>query len=271
MEKIISKELISADIKKLIERGIKEDTEDNIISIYNTIIDYIDSTGENMDKEMEQLLTFYSFINPQEASGCREDYAYNVLYTGKSDITYQEIIDILTSDDVRNQIIAREEDIFCLLPEIRLLKGFRTKLPLSAYDEYEHTLRMLENTENNKCLRIATLFQGTGKPRVYKTGYLGEEYLSNYTSASVDAFVNNSDYFNLNNKEIKLIKGLIRYSNWNPQFYLGVEKNKAMLQEIGKENLPLLYQLIKANLIVQSQDTLDLIPKIEKSAKIYQK
>lgn len=82
-------------------------------------------------------------------------------------MNYNDLINILLTDKPSILIKENEKDIFDLVPELKLGKGFYQNTIWHLYDVYNHTLSVIDNVENNKLLRITTFFHDIGKPFVY--------------------------------------------------------------------------------------------------------
>ena len=86
-------------------------------------------------------------------------------------MTYNDLIEILLSDDVYDKLKQNEEEVFLLLPELKICKGFAQNNDWHIYDVYEHILHVISETEKNIYLRLSALFHDIGKPYVYRLVY----------------------------------------------------------------------------------------------------
>ena len=82
-------------------------------------------------------------------------------------MTYNKLIEILLSDNVYEQIKQTEQEVFKLIPELKVCKGFNQNNQWHIYDVYEHILHVISGVENNICLRLAALFHDIGMSLVY--------------------------------------------------------------------------------------------------------
>ena len=80
-------------------------------------------------------------------------------------MTYKDIIGILLSNDVYNELKFHENEIFELIPELRKCKGFNQNNSWHIFDVYEHILHVVAGVEPNIYLRLSALFHE--KPLTY--------------------------------------------------------------------------------------------------------
>ena len=126
-------------------------------------------------------------------------------------MTYKELLNTLLSNDIYEEIKNNEEELFKLIPELKICKAFNQNNKWNIYDVYEHILHVLKGTKNNKHLRLAALFHDIGKPITYKEDDNGIGHFYNHWNISVEIFDKYKDKFNLSNEDISLIKIYIYY------------------------------------------------------------
>ena len=73
-------------------------------------------------------------------------------------MNYDDLVNILLSDKPSVLIKENEEDIFNLIPELKLSKGFNQNTIWHIYDVYNHILSVIDSVEKNKLLRITAFF-----------------------------------------------------------------------------------------------------------------
>ena len=176
-------------------------------------------------------------------------------------MNYNELIDLLTSDNIYDLLNRKEREILKLIPELKLCVGFNQNSKWHIYDVYEHILHVVSGVSDNKCLRIAALFHDIGKPLTYTEDNNKVGHFYGHWDASVLIFKKYQDLFCLTDEEKKLIINLIFYHD------IDVEKlSKIDLENLVKafgSNIKLLFDLKKADLLAQSQEYHYLINKIK--------
>lgn len=78
------------------------------------------------------------------------------------------IQDVLTSDDIVNDIRNNLDELLKIIPEIKDMIGFDHKHPHHHLDVFEHTLLALSKSENDFELRLVLLLHDIGKPYCYQ-------------------------------------------------------------------------------------------------------
>ncbi len=166
-------------------------------------------------------------------------------------MTYNKLLEILLSSDVYDKLKQNEEEIFVLIPELKVCKGFAQNSKWHIYDVYEHILHVVSEVDNNIYLRLSALFHDIGKPSTYTQDNNGDGHFYNHWNKSIDIFEKYKDKFGLTNKDLSLITSLIFYHDINID-KMTDEEIKNMITEIGISNIKLLFSLKKADLLAQS-------------------
>ena len=178
-------------------------------------------------------------------------------------MTYDELLEILLSDDVYDKLKQNEQEIFKLIPELKVCKGFEQNNKWHIYDVYEHILHVISGTYNNMYLRLSALFHDVGKPLTYTEDNNGIGHFYNHWNESVNIFKKYSDKFRLSDKDIELVSNLIFYHDINIE-QMSVEELNNMITQIGISNIKLLFSLKKSDLLAQSPEFHNLILNINK-------
>ena len=172
----------------------------------------------------------------------------------RSDVMkYSEILKILLSDDVYNILKQKESELFELIPELEVCKGFEQNNNWHIYDVYEHILYVVSGVDSDVCLRLSALFNDIGKPLTYTEDSDGIGHFYNHWNKSVEIFKKYQDKFELSNEEISLIVNLIFYHDINID-KMNVEEIDLMISTIGIENIELLFALKQSDLLAQSPE-----------------
>lgn len=176
-------------------------------------------------------------------------------------MNFKILLDVLISEDVYNKIKNNESELFDLIPELKECHGFDQKNRWHIYDVYEHILHVVAGVRSNKCLRIAALFHDMGKPLSYSEDENMVGHFYNHWNKSVDIFKKYQNMFELSFDEGLLIENLIFYHDLNIE-KVSVEKLREIINDIGVENINLLFELKRADLLAQSPEFHSLISNI---------
>lgn len=181
-------------------------------------------------------------------------------------MNYIELLEIILSDDVFNKFKQNEQEIFELIPELKVCKGFEQNNKWHIYDVYEHILHVVSLVENNKILRLSALFHDIGKPLTFTLDQDGIGHFYNHWNKSIEIFKKYQYNFDLSKEEIYLISNLIFYHDVNIE-KMEINDLKNMMNLIGKDNVKLLFSLKRADLLSQSPDFHYLIKNINNQEK----
>lgn len=177
-----------------------------------------------------------------------------------------ELFSILLSDNPSQKIKENEEEIFKLIPELKICKGFNQNNPWHVYDVYEHILHVIDNVDNNIVLRLCALFHDIGKPVVYTEDENKIGHFYNHWIVSQDIFNRFSSKYNLDNELTNLVSNLIFYHDLNISKLNQDELNK-LFEIFNIEQLKMLFEFKKADLLAQNKEYHYLLDDIEKQRK----
>ena len=77
------------------------------------------------------------------------------------------------SNKPSKKLLASEQKLFKLIPELEKCKSFKQNNDWHIYDVYEHILHVVDYVPNNISIRLAALFHDIGKPASYKEDEFG--------------------------------------------------------------------------------------------------
>ena len=180
-------------------------------------------------------------------------------------MTYNKLLEILLDENVYKLLKENELEIFKLIPELEVCKGFNQNNKWHIYDVYEHILHVILLTQNNKCLKLSAFFHDIGKPLVYTESEDGVGHFYNHWNKSIEVFNIYKNKFNLTDEEVNLITNLIYYHDINID-KLNIESKKVLVKVFGK-NIDLLFYLKKADLLSQSPEYHYLLSNIDDQKK----
>ena len=201
----------------------------------------------DVDNEIKELvnsnLDLIKNINPQQA--------------------YDIFANIMTTKHPERYIREFKEVFFSFIPGLKETYGFKQNNPWHIYDVFEHTMHVIENTNDNKALRIAALFHDLGKPASYseeeKDGkVIGHFYgHANYSKQFFNTF---AVALNIPEKERILIERLIVMHDY--QLSTKPHKMQQYIDHIGPENVPLLFALKRADNLAQNPEKTEQVLKL---------
>lgn len=177
----------------------------------------------------------------------------DIMDNGSDSMTYNKLLEILLSGNVYNKLKQNEQEIFRLIPELKVCKGFEQNNKWHIYDVYEHILHVVSAVDNNKYLRLSALFHDIGKPLTYTQDNKGVGHFYNHWNKSIEIFKKYQENFGLSIGEISLVTYLIFYHDINVEKMTDEELNN-MIDEIGTSNMKLLFSLKRADLLAQAPE-----------------
>jgi len=188
----------------------------------------------------------------------------------KPEEAYNLFSNIMTTNHPERYIREFKEVFFNFIPGLKETYGFKQNNPWHIYDVFEHTMHVIENTEDNRALRIAALFHDLGKPSVYfeETKVVdGEEKTMGrffgHVKRSKEYFNAFAKALNVPETERVLIERLIVMHDY--QLSTKPNKIKQYIEELGVENIPLLFALKRADNLAQNPEK--TAPVLEELAK----
>ena len=161
-------------------------------------------------------------------------------------------------------------EIFKLIPELEICRGFEQNNNWHIYDVYEHILHVVKFVDNNICLRIAALFHDVGKPFCYSIDQNGVGHFYNHWNKSAKILQKYFEKLNLSKDQEKLISNLVFYHDINIDKLNKIELNK-IISDIGYNNIGLLFSLKRADLLAQSPEYHILLSNLDRQEELLKK
>ena len=137
-----------------------------------------------------------------------------------------------------------------------------------TYNLFEHTLKVLENTPNNKYLRLAALFHDIGKPATYTVDEKGAGHFYGHEFISAKIFLDFAKNYKIDKKTTALVRKLIIDHDRT----MSVKPNKInyFIKENGIEYVDLLYSLKEADIRGQNPDWIEKrVLELNKEKEMY--
>ena len=130
-------------------------------------------------------------------------------------MSFKELCNILLSDKPSDNIRVREKELFSLIPELKICKGFNQNSEWHIYDVYEHILHVIDNFSPDILLRLAALFHDIGKPYSYKEDENGIGHFYGHWEVSQKIFNEFASKYNIDKNISDIVSNLIYYHDMN--------------------------------------------------------
>lgn len=109
------------------------------------------------------------------------------------------------------------DDVFCtIVPEFTKCLGFDQKSRYHLYDVWEHTAHAVENSKDDKYIRLALLFHDIEKPTCFKLDEEGQGHFPNHEKQSADTAEKIMHRLRYDKETIKTVCTLIKYHYITP-------------------------------------------------------
>ena len=167
-------------------------------------------------------------------------------------MSIQDLFNVLLSEKPSTIIQENEKEIFKLIPELKICKGFNQNNEWHIYDVYQHILHVVDYVPNDIVLRLAALFHDIGKPYSYTEDENKIGHFYGHWDESRKIFDAFAIKYNLDIKMSYLISNLIYYHDINIS-KMDEEKLFEMMQKLGIEGVQKLYELKRADLLSQNK------------------
>lgn len=161
--------------------------------------------------------------------------------------------------DIPSILIKENIDIILkLIPELKNTIDFNQYNDYHQYDVFEHIIHVIDNTSNNYILRISALFHDIGKPICFRKDESGIGHFYEHWEESIKIFDKYSNLFEISFDDKELITKLIFYHDLEIN-----SDNYNSFKDIFKDNIGLLIELKKADILAQSSKYINRIKVLE--------
>ncbi len=186
-----------------------------------------------------------------------------------------ELFDILVSEEPRKKLLSREEELFELIPDLKICKGFNQNNEWHIYDVYEHILHVVDGVPADLIVRLAALFHDVGKTISYTEDENGVGHFYGHWEESQIIFNRFANIHSIDGYISSFVSDLIYYHDINIA-KMDEEQIKELCNIFGVEGIKLLYQLKRADLLAQNKKYHYILKDYEKQeekilTKIYNK
>lgn len=161
------------------------------------------------------------------------------------------------------------KDILCIfIPELKACIGFNQRNHHHVYDVFEHTIRVVDNTQARLTLRLAALFHDISKPLCFEHGSDGEGHFYGHAGKSAEMAEEILKRLKYDSVTISQVCILIKYHDH--QIENSDRIIKRMLQRLGEEAFCALLDIKRADNFGQSEEfryRQEILQEIEDSAR----
>lgn len=176
------------------------------------------------------------------------------------------LFEILTLQKPSIFIREYEEEIFNLIPELEICKGFKQNNDWHIFDVYTHILHVVDYVPSDINIRLAALFHDIGKPKTYTEDENKVGHFYGHWDKSKDIFLSFAKRNRLDEKMINQISKLIEYHDINTR-NMSQEDLEILLNKFTKEELIMLFKLKRADLLSQNTKYHHLLETYESEQK----
>ncbi|MBR1860323.1 MAG: CCA tRNA nucleotidyltransferase [Lachnospiraceae bacterium] len=166
---------------------------------------------------------------------------------------HTELIKLLVSDNPGELRKAYELGLTAVfLPEFDRAMETPQNHPHHCYNVGEHTIHGIEGVRPDPVLRLAMLFHDIGKPETIETDGDGKTHFHGHPAVSADMAVKILRRLKLDNDTINKVALLVRYHDYGTGRPATGRVVRRALNKLGRELLPMLLEVMKADVMAQS-------------------
>ena len=164
----------------------------------------------------------------------------------------EELFKILLSNNPIKELLNKEEELFKLIPELKICKGFNQNSDWHIYDVYNHILQVISYVPSDLTLRLAALFHDIGKPISYKEDEKGIGHFYGHWEESQKIFNEFAKKNSIDENISFVVSNLIYYHDINIDRLDDIQIEN-LYNIFKKDGIEKLYKLKKADLLAQNQ------------------
>lgn len=180
-----------------------------------------------------------------------------------------EFCKIVSSNNFCVHMVLHEKVFSLFIPEIKDMVGFKQNNPYHIYDVWEHTIRAIEQCDNDDIddliLKLAIFFHDIGKPHSYQDGKDGIRHFKGHGRVSADMTDSIMRRLRFDNNTREKVVELVYYHDTT--FEVGKKYAKRWLNKIGEEQFRRLLNLRRADIKAQNpkyiKDRIQKVNEIE--------
>lgn len=163
----------------------------------------------------------------------------------------EELYKILLADKPSYNLKEKEEELFNLIPELKICKGFNQKSVWHIYDVYEHTMHVIDNVLKNLNMRLAALFHDIGKPLACMEDEMGVRHFHGHWEFSQKIFIEFANIHKIDKNICDKVSQLIYYHDINFDRLDDIELKK-VIDKFDINGIKELFEFKRADLLAQN-------------------
>lgn len=138
------------------------------------------------------------------------------------------------------------DDVFCtVIPEFSKCIGFNQHSRYHVYDVWEHTAHAVENSRNDRFVRLALLFHDIDKPICFTSDEEGQGHFPGHEKKSAESAGRIMQRLRFDKNTINTVETLIKYHYITPVDDKRVIKH--LISVMGADNFALLMEVMKGD------------------------
>lgn len=138
-----------------------------------------------------------------------------------------------------------------IIPEAKPMFGQKQNNPYHVYDVWEHTVQSIGAAAPNIYVRLALFFHDIAKPHCYTQDENGVGHFYKHASLSAEIAENAMKRLRFSNNTIAIVRKLVAFHD--AEFQTNEKNAKKWLNKLGKEELFLLLQVKRADILAQAK------------------
>ncbi len=155
-----------------------------------------------------------------------------------------------------------------VLPEFDDMMATPQNSPYHMYNVGEHTVKVLENIDNEPYLRWAALLHDVGKPLTRTTDDKGIDHFYGHEEKGCDISRDILKALKMDNKTVDIVTRLVRYHNYPLKD--GKKAIRRSMNKVGTDIYPMLLKLKWADMLGKNQYSIDInTPILNQAEKLY--
>ena len=158
---------------------------------------------------------------------------------------------LLTAESPSDGLRTHEDELFRLIPELALCKGFAQNNEWHVYDVLEHILHVIDGVPAEPALRLCALFHDIGKPESYTEDSDGVGHFRGHWESSCRIFLGFAEKHGLDEALCKTVADLIFYHDVDPS-RLDDEGFAKFRKTFDADGIRALYLLKESDLAAQN-------------------
>lgn len=179
-----------------------------------------------------------------------------------------EFSKLIVSDGAARIIDKYRDVFFVFVPELKKTVGVLPYNETHIYDVFSHTLKALQYSEKNLCIRLCMLFHDIGKPYCFSFDKFGRGHFYAHQKIGADICRKVLSRLKFDNKTIELTTRLVSYHDG--KMFAEEKSVLRWLNRLGEEDLKMLLKVKRADAMAHEKkyasERCGKIDEIEKTA-----